>query len=382
VQEKLEQRILVSLVGDVVINRPDPASAFDGVRKLLGESDIRFANCEAMYSRSTERHPQDPCTTRADPDNFVGVTSAGFDILSFANNHALGGGYGSFFDTLELMCENNIAAVGAGNDLAEAMAPVYVERKGVKVGFVAYACVYYPGFEAMPNRPGVACLRNYTEYKCEVGQPGTQPIGITTVADPRDKAAMVDAVREAKANADAVVVSMHWGLHHTDATVADYEGELGRAAIDAGADIVFGHHQHILKGVEVYDGRLIVHGANQFVFDVNTADLERSRSAGWVPAKAHSAGRAGIQFDPEYPSYPFRPDARMNLIAEVSVSKQGLEEVHLRPCLINRLGQPEPLEPDTAEFDRWMDYMTEITAAAGLNGSFHSVGDGRVVVQV
>jgi poly-gamma-glutamate capsule biosynthesis protein CapA/YwtB (metallophosphatase superfamily) len=370
---------LISLVGDVVLNRPDPASAFEHVQELFAASDVRFANCEAMYSRSTERHPLDPCATRVDPDNFTGVISAGFDVLSFANNHALGGGYGSFFETLDLMRGAGIAPVGAGMTRQEAMAPVIIERNGVRIAFLAFACVYYPGFEATATRPGVATLQAYTFYRQEVGQPGTMPTGVVTVADPSDKAAMVAAVESADADAHAVVVSMHWGIHHTEAVVADYERELGRAAIDAGADVVFGHHQHILKGIDLYKDRPIVHGANQFVFDVNSADLERTRSNGWVPAVAHDAKRPGIMFDSEYPSYPFRPDARRNLVARLRVGVDGFQGFDVRPCLINNAGQPVPLEPGDPAFDEWLEYMNRISTDAGLGAVMVGAGKGVAI---
>ena len=61
---------------------------------------------------------------------------------------------------------------------------------------------------------------------------------------------------------------MHWGIHFAPVEVAQYEPELGRAAIDAGADLVLGHHQHILKGIEVYRGKVIFHGLANFVMDV------------------------------------------------------------------------------------------------------------------
>ncbi|MGD9998742.1 MAG: CapA family protein [Acidimicrobiia bacterium] len=359
--------VVVALVGDVVLKRPDPGSAFDRARPILDAADVRFGNCEAIYSTSPERHPLDPCITKVDPSNFAGIVSAGFDVMSLANNHAMGGGFSGLADTMRLFDQAQIDVVGAGADLNAAMRPAIVERNGMKVAFLAFTCVYYPGFEATASRAGCATLRVHTFYKQEVGQPGTPPVAVTTILDPADKEMLAAAVTDARSQADAVIVSMHWGLHNTEVVIADYETELGRAAIDAGADVVFGHHQHILKGLQMYRGRPIVHGANQFVFDMDATMFEHTRSIGWVPGRLAS-GRPVVQYDEDYPTYPFSPEARMTMIALARLVRGQPVRLDIVPCLINRLGQPVPLERGTSELDEWVGYMSSITERAGLNG--------------
>lgn len=112
---------------------------------------------------------------------------------------------------------------------------------------------------------------------------------VTTSAAARDIAGIQDAIMRLKESVDVVVVGFHWGLTVEPVTLADYESQLGRAAIDAGADLVLGHHQHILKAIEVYKGRFIFHGLGNFVFDLLRRDrrdiVQRSDWAPWgVPS--------------------------------------------------------------------------------------------------
>jgi poly-gamma-glutamate synthesis protein (capsule biosynthesis protein) len=126
-------------------------------------------------------------------------------------------------------------------------------------------------------------------------QPGSPP-RIVTLTDPDDLAALVADVGAARDEADVVVVTPHWGLHFTPGAIADYESEVGRAAIDAGADIILGHHQHILKPIQVYKGKVIFHGMGNFAVDVDMRDYRDSqgikelveRYPGWESNTARS----------------------------------------------------------------------------------------------
>src|SRR6185312_14632538 len=139
----------LAAVGDVLIDRDDPETSFAGVQALLDEADLRFGNCEGVYSDTEERI----------------VGGARFDVMSFANNHALDGGYTGFFDTLRLLHEAGVKTAGAGSNLEEARRPAIVEAGGVSVAFLAYTCVYPPGTGAAAARPGMAALEVHTVYR-------------------------------------------------------------------------------------------------------------------------------------------------------------------------------------------------------------------------
>ena len=135
-----------------------------------------------------------------------------------------------------------------------------------------------------------------------------------------------------------VAVSLHWGIHFIPAVLADYQREVAYAAIDAGADVILGHHAHILKGVEIYRGKAILYSLCNFAVDLQM-DEAHANSKGFREIQALSPG-----WVPDFDSlYNFPPDARMTVVAKLSLSKQGVDSVSLLPTFINRDAQPEIL---------------------------------------
>ncbi|MBL8706720.1 MAG: CapA family protein, partial [Rhodospirillales bacterium] len=133
--------------------------------------------------------------------------------------------------------------------------------------------VYQAGYEARAKVPGLAAMRIHSHYYIPDWdaygkvEPGVQP-QVRTVPYPEDLAVLTQSVEQAKARADLVVASFHWGTASRPAVLMDYEYTLGRAAVDAGADLVYGHHHHYLRGVELYRGKPIFYGLGHFAFDL------------------------------------------------------------------------------------------------------------------
>lgn len=361
----MEPAITLAAVGDILVDRDDPSSAFARVREPLEQADVVFGNCEGPYSDTEERNTSSWGWVLSRPDCLAGLSAGGFDVMSVANNHIMDAGYRGLTDTLDGLRAAGIAPVGAGGDLAEARAPVFVERQGLTVGFLAYTTVYAPGFGAWSARPGCATIEVHTVYREELGQPGTRP-QVQTFVDPPALAAVAADVAAARERADVLVVSMHWGVHNLPAVLADYERELGHALVDAGADVVLGHHQHIVKGVEVYRGRPILYGLGNFLFDTSTAQvLERSA----VAREAFSG------FAPFYGAHvSHHPDARRAMLLRCRLSRAGVEDVAILPCRQDDAGDPAPVAPDSPEFEAYLAYLREITAQAGLNGELNVRG--------
>jgi poly-gamma-glutamate synthesis protein (capsule biosynthesis protein) len=370
---------VICAVGDISVNRDDPGLAFAKVQDIFAAADVRFGNCEAVFSNTKERHLGSVGYILSDPSNFVAVRSAGFDVMSFANNHALDGGYSGFLETLKLLHDTGIATVGGGATLGEARQPAFVELAWVTVGFLGYTCVYPPGFEAGPTIPGCATLKIHNIYREEVGQPGTRP-SVLTIADPEQKEAVLQDVRTARERADVLVVSMHWGIHALPAELTHYEREIGHALIDAGADLVLGHHQHILKGVEVYCGKPIFYGLGNFVFDLEESRRQRGNPEHSRLFNEYYGEYATIsKLRPDYPTFPFHPEARWTLIVRARLGADGLKEVTAVPCVIRQDGCPDPLLAGSSEFEEHAAYLAGITARVSLNGTFTPRGDELVL---
>ena len=230
-------------VGDVILDPDHHRRAFDRVRHVMHDGDITVVNCDQVYSDLGDspsgfwpiHHGAPPCA----PEMLDSVAEAGVDVISFGNNHSLDWGYAAMFDCLERCRQRGIATVGFGRNLAGAREPAIVERDGTRFGFLAYCCVGPPGFDATADRPGHVPVRIHTHYEQWDPQPGTPPL-IHTFAERGDLQAMVDDIARLRDRVDIVVPIYHWGVHYVPELIADYQYEVGHAAVDAGADVILG----------------------------------------------------------------------------------------------------------------------------------------------
>lgn len=360
-------------VGDIFIRDEDAAPYFDATGPILRAADITFGNCEQAYAGNYPAVV--PALKRA----------AGFDIMAFAMNHALDFGEEPFLRTIELLRENGVAVVGAGRNIDEARRPVVVERNGVRVGFLAYSSIQVPGYAAGPGRPGIAPLRAHTAYHEQFEDaPGTPP-RIRTFVHDEDLSAMVHDIAQLRQEADVVVLSLHWGPLLRYSELAEYQPTTARIAIDAGADLVLGHHPHIMKGVETYRGKVIFYSVNHFVMRTHAPVTDGYRSAGHVTSASVALmmrtfpGEFG--FDPEYPLYPFAAnrDTLKTMIARITIASGEITRVAIIPCVIGRDYQPVPLSEGTDEFDQFVAFLTRSNDEQGLAATL-TVENGEIIV--
>ena len=277
----------IVLVGDAFVGRPDPDTAFDTARHLLADADIAFCNLETVVADPEYLAPDDhDHHPRTDEWKLASYTRAGFNVVNLANNITTWHGLGALYRCIDVLDEAGIVHGGAGRTLAEARRPAIIERNRTRVAFVCRTCVGVPEHAATPERGGVARyhVTTYYEPRLRVHHvPGSPPI-IHTVPDRgEDRAALEEDIQAARQEADVVIVSWHWGVSAASGgtgELMDYQTEMGRFSIDAGADLVVGHHAHVLQPIEVYRGKPILYGLGNLVHDLHFG--ERS-------AKAHAA---------------------------------------------------------------------------------------------
>jgi poly-gamma-glutamate capsule biosynthesis protein CapA/YwtB (metallophosphatase superfamily) len=369
------KNIMVLAVGDVAVNREDPDSIFAHVTPTIKAADIAFCQLETTLSERGYPLPQSRVPARAHPKNGAAIKNAGFNVVSFASNHAMDVGPDAFFDTIEVMRNQGIELIGVGRNIEEARKPQIVNCKGIRVAFLSYNSILPMGYWADANRPGCAPLRGWTFYEqVEHDQPGT-PARIHSFAHEGDKAAMVEDIKKAKAQADILMVSMHWGIHFVEAEIAMYQKELGYAAIDAGADIILGHHAHILKAIEYYKGKPIIYSLSNFAFDQHYSE-EMINSHRW---KELMALNPSWTVDLRYKTYPFPADSRMTLGCKINISGKQIERLSFLPALINEDSQPLFLRQKDKEFNDVLRYMEKITKAVQMNTRYTVEGDEVVV---
>lgn len=265
-------RRLMIFTGDVNLMKvSDPEAPFGRVRAGLNEADLVFGNLECcLYQPPAERSLMDE-GFYVNPSIGRALSLAGYQIVGNANNVTYGGE--AIRSSLLELDRLGIAHVGAGLNREQARAPVIIERRGMRFGFLQRTSVYWPtNHEAGEHSPGVAVVRGHTAYQLPLhktrpeippaNRPGVPP-EILTWADPAYLAQYREDIAALRSKADIVVASHHWGLHED---VLQYMTEIAHAAIDAGADIVVGHGPHFSLPVEVYKGKPVFYGLGNFSF--------------------------------------------------------------------------------------------------------------------
>jgi poly-gamma-glutamate synthesis protein (capsule biosynthesis protein) len=262
-----------------------------------------------------------------------------------------------------------VAAVGAGHDLAGALTPAVLEAGGMRVAFMGLATTLPVGCAAAEDRPGLAPVRVTTSYVADAAgldeTPGIAPF-VETRAWPGDVAAAVSAIAAARRQADACVVAVHWGVPNGwvaqfQDPLAMYQRPLAAALVHAGADVIVGHHPHVLQGVELIDGRPVFYSLGNFVF--------------------HTL-RVGVQPvlrrpDPAYSWRSLRSKANLDsAIAVVALEPGRVAGVELAPLVLNGVGDPEPAGPEDA-----MRILTAMDTMSAPLGARVTVADGRGRVQ-
>jgi len=254
---------------------------------FLQSADLVVANLETPITKGREIATGE-MVFRSNPGTEKALKAANISLVSLANNHTPNFGQKGLADTFDYLKSAGIEYVGAGQNEAEAYRPEYVNVNGLKFAFLAYTdSDFVPAsYVATKDRAGTAFM---------------------------DNKKMAAAVKEAKKNADFVIVSMHSGKEYVLGPT-EKQKSFAQAAIAAGADLVIGHHPHVVEPVEKYQGKYILYSLGNFVFDQSWS--ENTMAA---------------------------------LTAKVIFRKDGISRIELRPVKINNSFQPQIISAASAE---------------------------------
>jgi poly-gamma-glutamate capsule biosynthesis protein CapA/YwtB (metallophosphatase superfamily) len=356
------------LVGDLILDEPDPDSFFEPARSVLRQADLLVGHVEVPHTRRGRENTSDVPAPPSDPDNLSALKRAGFHVATLAGNHISDAGPCGIEDTIATLRQLDIATTGAGMNLAQAHEPAIVASRGVRVGILSYNCVGPKDSWAAEKKAGCAYIQVITHYELDHASPGGPP-RIYTFAEPDSTDVMLADIEKLRPEVNVLIVALHKGIGHTPATLAMYERPLAKAAIDAGADIVVGHHAHILRGIELYKDRPIYHGLGNFVTVTRALNVESNPSPKRLEWARRRRELFGFEPDPDYPTYPFHPEARNAMIAVCEVDADGVLKTGFIPCWVNPKGQPEICKED--ERGRAVaSYVEQITRKAALGANF------------
>ena len=369
------KRFTLLAVGDVAPCRDDPATMFAGVAETLRSGDLVFGQLETNVTTRGSAAANAKLAMRTPPSVLPAIVDAGFHVMSFAGNHCLDFGRDGFADTLAHMATTPIALCGAGANIVEARKPAIATVNGTKVAFLAYSSILPQGYWADHDRPGCAPMRALTLYEqVETDQPGT-PARVHTFPNRDDLKALREDVRKARAQADVVALSIHWGIHFVPGEIAGYQRDVAYAAIDDGADVILGHHPHILKGIEVYKGRPIFYSLGNFAIEQPQAFDETI-----LESRSFQELRAlNPLFDPKR-AFISPPDSQKTIIAKLTIEDGKLARTAFIPAQISDGAEPEVLSPDDPRFGEVAAYIARMTDEQQLGTRFWT-DEGAIVVE-
>ncbi len=241
----------------------------------LTAADLTFGNLESPLS-TVGYHDPPNCAFRANPVYLKVLKLGGFDIVSFANNHCTDPGREGYRQTLKHLETAGIKYVGAARERAQASWLRVLSVKSLRVGFLAYTDLDFP-----------------------VGCPSRVP---------RDLDKHREQIAAAKNKCDLLIVSYHWGQEYWEHP-CDRQKQVGHLAIEAGADLILGHHPHVLEGIEIYRNRPILYSMGNFIFDQRQGPrmesaifkLRFTEDKGWT-IKVVPICLPPRRLGPEYPS--------------------------------------------------------------------------------
>lgn len=269
----------------------------------MNSADLMMLNNEFTFSNQGEALSGKLYTFRANPERVSILQDMGVDIVSLANNHCYDYGAEAFYDTMDTLTSSGIPYVGAGKNQSEADQPIYYVINGMKIAYVAATRAekvrYTPG--AKENSPGVLLTYDPAEY--------------------------LKVIQTAASQSDYVVAYVHWGTENSH-NIEQYQKDMARQFIDAGADVIIGGHPHVLQGIEYYNGKPIVYSLGDFWFNEESIDTG---------------------------------------LLELRISAAGLSDMIFLPCKQENIDTS--LVTDESERSRIIDYMNDISIGISIDSN-------------
>ncbi len=329
--------LVLSAVGDVFLggmiklihgrivesDEKQSSAKLDKVLPYFRASDVNFCNLEGTLSDAGKPQPGRSAALRGYPGGVDALKKAKIDFVSVANNHVMDYGWEAFADTLERLTRNGIGFSGGGKDIDAARKPALVKKKRMKIGLLSYTCnVNVPlGFQAGPGKPGLAPIR-------------ISPFFWPDHTNKEDVKALRQDIEKWREQVDFLAVSVHWGVSEGGTyTIALHQQSIAHQAIDAGADLILGHHPHAIQGIEIYKEKPI----------------------------CYSLGHFALDFFLDEEGFP-----RETMLFQCRISPHRVHEARFLPVFISPdKGQPEVLPPEAGKGLEIVSLMRELCSEFG-----------------
>ena len=372
------KQLSICCVGDLILDEPGPiAPYFDDCREVLKAQDILIGHVETPHTTRNLPSCIDIQAPPSKPEHLEPLRAVGFDVAIVAGNHLYDCGPYGVIDTVEKLKKLGIQPVGGGANIAEAKKPAILEKNRLKVGVLSYNATGPKLGWAMSQKPGANYVSVETSYVPARDMPGC-PAKVYTFLWPESLKQFQEEVSALRQQVDVVVVCLHKGNGGDHPRLDTYEQPLCYAAIDAGADIIFAHHHHVLKGVELYKDRPIYHGLGNFVcvtYAMTAGHNNTPEMIAYLKQRARE-GRGDGHYEVEF--YPWSQVSRYTMIAKVLVDENGIVESGFIPCYIEKSGNVT-VKNRVNGGQEVLDFVIKQTEGAHLGVSFEWSEDGTFI---
>jgi poly-gamma-glutamate synthesis protein (capsule biosynthesis protein) len=241
-----DNRVAFCAVGDVMLDRGvkyeimehGKMYPFFRIARFVRSKDLAFCNMECAISGQGEPLNKN-YRFRIDPSVIDGIKKSGFNVFCLANNHTFDYGEKAMLDTKRVLETNGFVTVGLGKTRQESAQARIIVKKGIKFAVLAYVNPVIEGVRHSKNFPGPAYM---------------------------DLGTIVSEIKQVRAKVDYVIVSLHWGAEYSFSPTADQQ-KIAYKIIDAGADLILGHHPHVMQTIEKYKDKYIVYSMGNFIFN-------------------------------------------------------------------------------------------------------------------
>lgn len=410
--------------GDAFITRRLPKGGYEGFEELsscIKAHDVAFLNLESTF-HDNEGIPaavSGGTWAMSDPRTLDDMKEYGFNLFNTANNHSCDYSQSGVLATIRHLKERDMVFSGTGKDLNHASRPCYLEVKGTRVALISCCSTFDPSARAggqgvdMIGRPGLNPLRYNKFYHVDQehfdmvktlaaatkinakkersirnGYASPPPEGtfsfgtesfilddhcwIESVPNKQDMARIEAEIKEAKNQADVVLVSFH--AHETDTEVSNVPAmfleTFSRNCIDAGADVIIGHGPHELRGIECYKHGVIFYSIGNYIFETENVSCQpwdafankgypQDMKVGEYMDKRSKNGTQG---------YCVQPQIWNAVMAAWTMEDGKLTQVQLHPISLGQeLPRSQKGRPVLSKDEKWLNYLADLSKPYGTN---------------
>lgn len=409
--------------GDAFVTQRLPADGYEGfeaLRDVISGHDVRFSNLEMTFhnSEGTPAAVSGGTWAMADPRCLDDMRAYGFNLFTTANNHTGDYGEGGVMATIRHLRERDMVFSGTGANMEEASRACYLETRKGRVALVSACSTFHVSSMAggqsgaVAGRPGLSPLRftttyhvtrphfdmvrelarityvnAYNDYGIKIGYVSPHPEGVAVFGDhrfvlaeedrvetsplERDMVRIEEEIREARRQADTVLVSLH--VHETDfddfAVPPAFLEKAAKRCIDAGASAVIGHGPHELRGIELYNGGLILYSLGNFIFQTETISVQPYEAYGnkGLPVDTKVGAYMDRRSKNGTAGYPTQEDIWRSVMAAWTMEDGRITQARLHPISLG-MGQPRTRRGTPVPGDEGvLRHLAELSRPFGTN---------------